>query len=331
MVDLFVARIILLGNKKVLPRHTGSQKPMKTVFRGTAIAAVAVLALLTGSLIRAEPQKQVPSTPELNRSGNERGTRHSLWTGNCRNATYGANGRLKVYLIENGANLTGYISISGELVGSGDLKGTKHGGAVSFTSFDPIYNVPITWKGQQDGSRISGEYFIDAMPAQGTAKQVGEWDVALGAISNDGLPDSESGFKSLFLLKLEIDLNEPVQRPDGSYVTGAQALFDSIHPAGTGVSINVTSVEVEWNEGASRTKISNIRKYTVDYTIYWIGIIQKNGTTRMRLKYNTAIEAVTAHEVVSSTGITDNEAGQIAFSLGALLGRAAMKSLLSPN
>ena len=304
---------------------------MNNAFRRLATTALSVLVVLTSLVLRAEPQKQGSSAAEQSRSRNVKESRHTLWTGTCRNATYAASGRLKIYFIEDGTKLTGYISISGELVGSGDLEGTKNGTAVSFSSFDPIHKVPITWKGRQDGSRISGEYFIDALADQGTSKQVGEWQVDLAVLSKDGMPESESGFRSLFMLKLEIDLNEPVQRNDGSIVTGAQALFDSIHPAGTGVSVNVTNVAIEWNEGASRTKIGDIHKYTVDYTIYWLGVIQKNGTTRMRLTYNAAIEAVTSHDVISSTGITNSEAGQVAFGLGVLLGRAAMESFLSPN
>lgn len=256
---------------------------------------------------------------------------HTIWTGGCQNATYGDDGRLKIYLVENGAKLTGYVSISGNLVGSGEIVGTRSGSAYSFTSVDPAINVPIAWQGRRDGARLVGEYAIEALPSLGTIKQVGEWQVALAMVAKDGVPDSDAGFRSLFMLMLEIDLNRPVQRKDGSMVTGAQALFEQVHPAGVGVSVNVSNVEVEWIEGSAKREMKDIRKYAVDYTIFWTGLFQKKGTTQMRLRYNAAIGAVTSQEIVGTTGVTNRDLNEVGFAIGVLIGKAAMDAFLNRN
>lgn len=72
---------------------------------------------------------------------------------------------------------------------------------------------------------------------------------------------------------VEAVLNAAVGLAEGSSKTGAQALFDSVHPIGTGVSVSVNSVSIEWKCGASKTSAGDIHRYTVDYALYWHGII----------------------------------------------------------
>lgn len=54
-----------------------------------------------------------------------------------------------------------------------------------------------------------------------------------------------------------------------------------------------------------------------------------NGHTKLRLTYNNALQAVTAHEVIETTGTTKSEVGEIAFGIGVLLGKAAVESMLN--
>jgi hypothetical protein len=253
----------------------------------------------------------------------------ALFTGNCRNVTHGVDGLLKLFVVEKPTGrLEGYMSISGWLLGSGPLKGTRSGNTYKFATSDPLWGLSISWEGVRREGRLSGEYYIGANAKTGTDKQVGEWEVSIEDSQTEGVITSEESFHKLFKLHLEADLNSPIKLPDGNTVTGAQGLFQSIHPVGTGVSVNVTDVSIDWKEGASKTSAEGIHRYTVDYTLYWHGIIQPTGHTKLRLKYNAALNAVTAHDMLETTGTTNQDVSEIAFGIGVILGKAAMDSLL---
>jgi hypothetical protein len=48
---------------------------------------------------------------------------------------------------------------------------------------------------------------------------------------------------------IEADLNAAVELADGSTETDAQAVFDSVHPLGKGVSVSVNDVSIELKDG----------------------------------------------------------------------------------
>ena len=253
----------------------------------------------------------------------------SLLSGTCRNITHGLDGLLKLYLTEEGGgNIEGYMSISGWLVGSGPLKGTRSGNTYKFTTTDPLFGLNISWEGVRRGDKVTGEYYIKASAKLGLEKQAGEWEVAVEDTQAGGVIKSEQSFQKLFKLRLEAELNSPVKLPDGKTVTGAQGLFQSIHPLGTGVSVCVTDVTIDWKEGASKTSAEGIHRYIVEYTLFWHGVVRPTGHTKLRLKYNAALNAVTAHELIETTGTTNQDVGEIAFGIGVILGKAAMDSLL---
>lgn len=252
----------------------------------------------------------------------------TLLTGTCRNVTYGLDGFLKVIVVERSDGvLEGYMSISGWLAGSGQLKGTRSGNTYKFTTTDPLRELSISWEGVRKEGKLSGEYYIEPNSKLGTVRQVGEWDVSVE--DTDGVIASEKSFRKLFELHLEADLNAPIELNDGTVVTGAQGLFQAIHPAGSGVSVCVTDVSIDWKEGASKTSVEGIHRYTVYYTLFWHGVVRPTGHTKLRLKYNAALKVVTAHELVETTGTTTQEVGEIAFGIGVILGQAAMDSLLN--
>ena len=253
-----------------------------------------------------------------------------VFSGTCRNVTHGVDGSLKLFILEKSdGTLDGYMSISGWLVGSGPIKGSKSGNKYEFTTKDPNWGLAITWDGVNRNGKLSGEYFIAPNANTGTGKQVGEWEVTIKDSADVAAVITETAFKHRFILMAEADLNAAVELADGSKKTGAQALFDSVHPIGTGVSVSVNDVSIEWKDGASKTSAKDIHRYTVDYTLYWHGIIQANGHTKLRLTYNNALQSVTAHEVIETTGTTKKEVGEIAFGIGVLLGRAAVESMLN--
>jgi hypothetical protein len=254
----------------------------------------------------------------------------TLYSGTCRNVTHGVDGLLKVFILEKAdGTLEGYMSISGWLVGSGPLKGRKEGAKYRFNTQDPNWGLSIAWDGALRNGKLAGEYYSAPNAKMGTGKQVGEWEVALQDTSRAGADLTEQSLKKRFLLMVEAELNAPVTMQDGSKTTGADALFSSIHPVGSGVSVSVNDVAIEWKDGSLKNSANDIHRYTVDYTLYWHGIIQSTGYTRLRLTYNTALGTVTAHDVIETTGTTKKEVGNIAFSIGVLLGQAAVESLLN--
>ena len=254
----------------------------------------------------------------------------ALWDGSCRNITYQLDGYLKLFTMQDGANITGYISISGWLLGSGEINGKRDGNTITFTSKDAT-GLKIKWEGIVRGNVLDGEYFIDPSPERGTGKQVGEFKVSLVDKQKDGIAESEASFRKLFMLSLETDLNSPVKLANGKVAFGADALFQSVHPVGQGVSIKVTDVDIDWKEDSSRKDAKDIRKYSIDYTLYWHGILKPTGWTKMRLSYNANLGQVTEHKVIQSTGTTNGDVNDIAFKIGALIGAAAVESLLNSN
>jgi len=249
-----------------------------------------------------------------------------LYTGTCRNVTHSMDGNLKLFLTEADGAIKGYMSISGWLVGSGEVTGTRKGNALALKTYDPITETRITWQGTLRDSKLGGEYFVPPNARLEMDKQVGEWEVQVSGLEGK---QSDEDVKALFLMACEMDLNAPRQLPGGDLVTGAQAIFDSIHPAGTGVSVCVTDAVIQWKDGAAESSYADVHKYSLEYVLYWHGVLTPTGWTRLRLSYNTELQAVTSHEVVQTTGTTRGEVEEIAYGIGFFLGRAAMESMLN--
>lgn len=187
----------------------------------------------------------------------------------------------------------------------------------------------IEWSGMVRGDLLAGEYTVDPIVSAGLGKQVGEFKIELVDKHQDGVPESEAAFRKLFMLGLESELNAPVQLSDGTMEFGADSIFQAIHPVGTGVSVRVTEIDIDWKENATRKEAKDIRKYTIAYTLYWHGLITPTGWTKMSLTYNANLGRVTEHKIIQSTGTTNREAKDMAFGVGVLIGQAAMEAFLN--
>lgn len=284
-----------------------NQKTMKTMIRNLLASAVILCATITSY---AKESK--------------------LYDGSCRNVTHQLDGYLKLFTIQDGQDIKGFISISGWLTGSGEISGKRDGNSIKFTSVDAT-GLKIRWEGLVRDKVLDGEYFIDAMPDRGMDKQSGEFKVSLVDIQDDGVAENEESFRKLFMLGLEADLNAPVKLQDGTVAFGADALFQSIHPVGQGVGIRVTGVDIDWKEGASRKDAKEIRKYTINYTLYWHGVLTRTGWTKMSMSYNANLGEVTDHRVVETTGTTNAQVNDVAFGIGVLLGQAAVEAMLNSD
>lgn len=256
-------------------------------------------------------------------------TAADLWTGTCRNVTESTDGNLKLYVNEDSGRITGFISISGWLVGSGEITGRQTGNRIEFESKDPAYGLSITWKGTVKDGRISGEYFVKPMPSIGITRQVGEWAVSVFVGSVEKGAVNEDRFKKLFIFDLERDLNSPMSLADGTVTSGAEILFEDIHPIGTAVAVTVNSVDVVWKDGSTSFTREDLRKYRVTITLYWHGPIRKFGQTKIALNYNETLGEFTGLEVLSTNGVTTEKARKVAFAVSALVAKAALDAFLA--
>lgn len=252
------------------------------------------------------------------------------YEGTCHNVTASADGHVKLMLSEENNRLTGIMSVSGWLMGGGPVTGSHTGAEYKFTSADPTGMV-IQWQGELQNGKLSGEYVVEAQA--GLPRQVGEWSVELqGRLKPGDPPDAnvaENVTTAMLKMEFERMLNAPVKQADGKYISGAQNVFQVVHPSGQGISIWVENVGVEWKTGKPKN-LNGIHKLSVNYTLYWQGVLTPSGWTKIRLVYNANIDAVTKHEVVESTGTTNKDADDLAFGLGVILGRAAMEKMLGP-
>ena len=255
----------------------------------------------------------------------------TAFEGTCHNVTANADGHVKLMVSEENNRLTGMMSVSGWLMGGGQITGSRVGPEYKFTSTDP-YGMTIDWQGELQNGKLSGEYIFKAQA--GLPRQVGEWSVELkGWLKPNAPPDANATENVIIaMLKMEFErtLNAPVKQTDGKYISGAQNVFQVVHPSGQGVSIWVENVGVEWKNGIPKN-LTSIHKISVDYTLYWQGAITPRGLTKIRLAYNANIDAITKHEVVESTGATNKDADDLAFGLGFILGKAAMEKMLGPR
>lgn len=252
----------------------------------------------------------------------------SSYEGTCHNVTGNAGGYLKIIFSEENNKLSGCMLVSGWLGGGGNISGVRNGTNYLFTTTHPSGAI-INWQGSLQNEKLSGEYFV---PAQGDLpREVGEWSVNMKGHMKPGGPFDVNVTMVLLKMILEVRLNEPVKQASGTYISGAENVFKAVHPAGTGLSIWVENVDVDWKAESQGRDLEDIHKIRVNYTLFWKGILQPTGTTRLRLAYNAKIDAITSHEVIESTGTTNKEFNEIAFGVGALLGKAAVERFLGGN
>lgn len=246
-------------------------------------------------------------------------------SGTCHNVTGNVDGHLKIVFSEEGDKLGGFVSVSGWLRGGGKITGTRSGMKFRFNTTDHT-GLIIKWQGDVQNGKLSGEYHIDAQG--GMPEQIGEWSVTPEGSLKNGAPCNANVTLSLLKMVLETGFNDPVKQADGTFIPGAQDLFKSIHPAGSGISIWVESLDVEWNADTQSRCYEDIHKFSLTCVLYWQGVLKPTGTTKLRFAYNIKLNAVTASDIVESTGTTNKDVNGALFNIGSFLGSLALKGLL---
>lgn len=102
------------------------------------------------------------------------------YKGTCYNKTYNQRGNLTLVVVSESSNkISGNMTITGELIGSGRFEGFSDGEEIAFTSFDPTSGLTIAWTGEVIGQKIRGTYIVSVHPGQKDiiGDQEGTWEV----------------------------------------------------------------------------------------------------------------------------------------------------------
>jgi hypothetical protein len=253
----------------------------------------------------------------------------TLWTGKCVNKTANTSGQVKLILFEPSEpdekgvrKVSGYMSVTGWLSGGGEFEGTISKGDLAFNT---RHLAPIQWSGSFGLDSIVGSYSI---PAQGDMPaQAGEFVV--DKVNRNGAADE---FRQNLMVVFESDFNSIEVGADGKGKFWPQVIFDAIHPVGTGVSIQVADLDIEWQEGADRTSTTGIRRYTTEYFLFWSSPLQPKGVTRLRTVHNAELGEMIACDVIATNGTTKEDvketAKDVGVSIGIAVGAALLKSLI---
>ena len=254
----------------------------------------------------------------------------TLWTGKCVNKTAGVSSQVKLVLFDPGEpdasgvkTVSGYMSVTGWLVGGGEFKGTISKGNLAF---ETQHLVPISWNGSFGLDSIVGTYSIPARddePAQG-----GEFEVDKVV----RIPGSEAELRQNMMVVIESEYNGAEAGSDGKVHFIPQVIFEAIHPVGTGISIQVADLSLEWREGADRTKREGLHRYTTDLFLFWSSPLQPKGVTQLRTVHNAELGQLLTFEVIRTNGTTTDEAKEkakeVGIQVGLTVGAALLKSWL---
>ena len=102
------------------------------------------------------------------------------YQGQAFNKSLRRGGNVRLILDHSSTKLTGRITITGDLNGSGPIEGYTDGHHLGFTSIEQSTGISMAWDGIFDGSRISGTYVVSFPMAFNPprADEVGEWQVS---------------------------------------------------------------------------------------------------------------------------------------------------------
>lgn len=254
----------------------------------------------------------------------------TLWAGKCVNRTAGASGQVKLILFESGApdptgarKVSGYMSVTGWLNGGGEFEGTIAKGDLTFKT---THVAPIEWKGSFGLDSLVGTYSVPAIGGQ--PEQTGAFEV--DKVSRPPGPEAE--VRQGMMVVIESQYNDFATDEAGKLQSWPQVIFDAIHPVGTGISIQVADLTLEWQEGADRTKAEGIRRYTTDLFLFWSSPLQPKGVTQLRTVHNAEFGELISCDVVRTNGTTTEEvketAKDVGIKVGVAVGAALLKSWL---
>lgn len=102
------------------------------------------------------------------------------YSGSCTNLTVQKSARLDLDL-QTGpyGKVSGRLTITDDLTGSGPLAGRADGQSIQFTSVEINSGMKINWSGTIEGKTIKGSYTVAPLPERGIRVQTGVWQVSM--------------------------------------------------------------------------------------------------------------------------------------------------------
>jgi hypothetical protein len=249
----------------------------------------------------------------------------TLWTGKCVNKTLDTRGQVKLILFEPGKpdakgvkRVSGYMSVSGWQNGGGEFEGTISDEELTFST---KHLTPMQWTGRFSRGGIIGSFSV---PARGKDPvEIGEFYA--DKVSRGGGADQ---FRQNLMFVIESDYNGIVKGEDGKEYFTPQVIFDAVHPVGSGISVQITDLELEWQEGADRETLDGLRRYTMSFVLYWMSPLNGKGFTRLRTVHNAELGEMISCDLIETNGTTTDQVKQTSKDLGIKIGVAVGAAML---
>lgn len=127
--------------------------------------------------------------------------------------------------------------------------------------------------------------------------------------ANDG-PSASAPPHPLTTEKLEAELTAMLTE----IIAGEkQDIFNALHPTGNATGVKVHEAKVtKWRKDVVTNRPDDIAEFVVRYTIYWEGPVTRDGYTKVAQTYDAEVGRYTRCEILSTNGITNDEAAQAA-------------------
>jgi len=165
------------------------QQPHFWAKLGAVTAFVSALAGLGALIVQfADPPSPTTTEPTMSRPSAvpvrevPRSLVSGAYAGTVFNQTFNQTGALRLILEESEGKVTGKITITGGLGGSGSVEGQFAEDRVTFISTEGSTGTLITWEGVFDGDRLSGTYVVSLplalkMQRPDLPDEEGTWEV----------------------------------------------------------------------------------------------------------------------------------------------------------
>ena len=95
-----------------------------------------------------------------------------------------------------------------------------------------------------------------------------------------------------------------------------QNIFNAFHPTGTAKRIVVHECTIDWKTGKPTNNLENMSGYTVRFTIYWEGPVEKDGYTKISTSFDNEVKRYTESHVLATNGITNKDVSQAMIKFG---------------
>lgn len=99
-----------------------------------------------------------------------------------------------------------------------------------------------------------------------------------------------------------------------------QDVFSALHPLGTAKSVTVHEVTIDaWRGGRNTQQWEDLKQFTVTFTLYWEGPIEKDGFTKVSMTYDNESQRYVSGRTLHTNGTTNGDVVEALGQLGGAL------------